>query len=146
MEECGSSPFSDMGISGDLFYYLADQRCRVGVKTSPYDMGERGTVAGVSIRRSCVPDDHRNQLQSPRNCLPAGGVEEFIAGMAKTRGTTPSEVEKEFFQTVRASSLLKRFASVDEVAALVAFVASPVSSATNGAAMRVEGGVLRSIF
>src|SRR5258706_14792994 len=74
------------------------------------------------------------------------GVEEFIGKMAKARGITPSDVEKEFFQTVRPSSLLKRFASVDEVAAMVAFVASPLSSATNGAALRVEGGVLNTIF
>ena len=55
-------------------------------------------------------------------------------------------MEKEFFKTARPSSLLQRFAITDEVAALVAFVASLLSSATNGAALRVEGGVLRSIF
>lgn len=65
--------------------------------------------------------------------------------MAKSRNVALSMVEKEFFETVRPSSLLKRFATTDEVAALVAFVASPLSSATNGAALRVEGGVIRSI-
>jgi NAD(P)-dependent dehydrogenase (short-subunit alcohol dehydrogenase family) len=55
-------------------------------------------------------------------------------------------VEKDFFKTVRPSSLLQRFATIEEVAAFVAFVASPLSSATNGAALRVEGGVVRSIF
>jgi NAD(P)-dependent dehydrogenase (short-subunit alcohol dehydrogenase family) len=55
-------------------------------------------------------------------------------------------VEKEFFETVRPSSLLKRFATTEEVAALVVFVASPLSSATNGAALRVDGGVVRSIM
>jgi NAD(P)-dependent dehydrogenase (short-subunit alcohol dehydrogenase family) len=55
-------------------------------------------------------------------------------------------IEKEFFQNVRPSSLLQRFATVDEVAAMVAFVASPLSSATNGAALRVDGGVIRSIL
>jgi len=74
------------------------------------------------------------------------GVEKFIAVMAKSRNTTPAEVEQEFFRTVRASSLLQRFATTDEVAALVVFVASPLSSATNGAALRVEGGVVRSIL
>jgi len=54
--------------------------------------------------------------------------------------------EKEFFATIRPSSLLKRFASADEVASLVTFIASPLSSATNGAALRVDGGVLRSII
>jgi NAD(P)-dependent dehydrogenase (short-subunit alcohol dehydrogenase family) len=74
------------------------------------------------------------------------GVEEFIVSMAESKGATPALIEKEFFSAARPSSLLQRFATTDEVAALVAFVASPLSSATNGAAFRVEGGVLRSIF
>ena len=74
------------------------------------------------------------------------GVEQFVNDMAKSRHVEPSVVEKEFFETVRPSSLLKRFATTDEVAALVAFVASPLSSATNGAALRVDGGVVRSIM
>jgi NAD(P)-dependent dehydrogenase (short-subunit alcohol dehydrogenase family) len=74
------------------------------------------------------------------------GVEQFIADVARTRGIAATQVEKEFFSTVRPSSLLQRFATIEEVAALVAFVASPLSSATNGAALRVEGGLLRSIL
>ena len=74
------------------------------------------------------------------------GVEKFVGDMAKSRGVEPSVVEREFFETVRPSSLLKRFATTEEVAALVAFVASPLSSATNGAALRVDGGLVRSIF
>ena len=66
--------------------------------------------------------------------------------MAKTRGATPAEVEQEFFRSVRPSSLLQRFARTEEVAALVAFVASLLSSATNGAALRVEGGFVGSIL
>jgi NAD(P)-dependent dehydrogenase (short-subunit alcohol dehydrogenase family) len=74
------------------------------------------------------------------------GVEEFIADLAKAKRMTPAEVEKEFFTTARPSSLLRRFATPDEVAALVAFVASPLASATNGAALRADGGVVRSIL
>jgi NAD(P)-dependent dehydrogenase (short-subunit alcohol dehydrogenase family) len=74
------------------------------------------------------------------------GVEEFIASMAKSKGVTPAAAEKDFFPTVRPSSLLQRFATCDEVAALVTFVSSPQASAINGAALRVEGGVVRSIF
>jgi len=55
-------------------------------------------------------------------------------------------VEQEFFKNIRPSSLLRRFAAPEEVAALVTFVASPLSSATNGAALRVDGGVVRSII
>jgi len=54
------------------------------------------------------------------------------------------EVEREFFRTMRPTSLLRRFATPAEVAALVAFVASGLSAATNGAALRVDGGVVRS--
>jgi NAD(P)-dependent dehydrogenase (short-subunit alcohol dehydrogenase family) len=74
------------------------------------------------------------------------GVEKFISDMARAKNVAPDKIEKEFFRTTRPSSLLQRFATTDEVAALVAFVASPLSLATNGAALRVEGGLLRSIF
>jgi NAD(P)-dependent dehydrogenase (short-subunit alcohol dehydrogenase family) len=74
------------------------------------------------------------------------GVEQFVKDMATSQGVTPEHVEQEFFKTVRPSSLIKRFARPDEVAAMVTFVCSPVASATNGAALRVEGGVVRSII
>src|SRR5947207_9924060 len=74
------------------------------------------------------------------------GVEQFLDQIAQSRGIEQSVVEKEFFETVRSGSLLKRFASTDEVALLVTFIASPLSAATNGAALRVDGGVIRSIF
>ena len=73
------------------------------------------------------------------------GVEDFIQGLAQDQSIPPEQVEQEFFEKMRPSSLLKRFATPEEVAALVAFVASPLSSATNGAALRVDGGVVRSI-
>jgi NAD(P)-dependent dehydrogenase (short-subunit alcohol dehydrogenase family) len=72
------------------------------------------------------------------------GVETFVEGLAKQQGVDAASVEKEFFKSVRPSSLLKRFATPKEVAALVAFVVSPLASATNGAALRVDGGVIRS--
>ncbi|MGJ5634704.1 SDR family NAD(P)-dependent oxidoreductase [Nostoc sp. CALU 1950] len=73
------------------------------------------------------------------------GVEEFIVNLAQERGISPTEVEAEFFQNVRPSSLIKRFATNEEVAAIVVYLSSPVASATNGAALRVDGGVIRSI-
>jgi NAD(P)-dependent dehydrogenase (short-subunit alcohol dehydrogenase family) len=72
------------------------------------------------------------------------GVEAFVGELSG--GKPFEEFEKEFFEKVRPSSLIKRFASVDEVASLVAYVASPLSSATTGAALRVEGGILKSPF
>jgi NAD(P)-dependent dehydrogenase (short-subunit alcohol dehydrogenase family) len=74
------------------------------------------------------------------------GVGVFLEQMAEQQGTTAAALEPQFLQTVRPSSLLKRFATTEEVAAMVLYVASPVSSATNGAALRVEGGVVRSIL
>jgi len=74
------------------------------------------------------------------------GVEGFVENMAANRGTDRATMEQEFFQNVRPSSLLRRFATPEEVAAMVTFVASPRSAATNGAALRVDGGVVRSII
>ncbi|GBE91431.1 3-hydroxybutyrate dehydrogenase [Nostoc cycadae WK-1] len=74
------------------------------------------------------------------------GVEEFITQMGKEKGISASEVEAEFFQKVRPSSLIQRFATNEEVATLVAYLSSPLASATNGAAVRVDGGVIRSII
>jgi NAD(P)-dependent dehydrogenase (short-subunit alcohol dehydrogenase family) len=65
--------------------------------------------------------------------------------LASSPNATPEQAEKEFFQKYRSSSLLQRLIEDSEVATLVAYVASPLSAATNGAALRVEGGLLRSI-
>ena len=54
--------------------------------------------------------------------------------------------EKEFFEKIRPTSLIKRFATVEEVASMVAYIASPLASATTGAALRVDGGVIKSAF
>ena len=72
------------------------------------------------------------------------GVDAFVDSMARQQHKTRADVEKDFFLNARPSSLLKRFAAVDEVAALVAYVAGELSSATNGAALRVDGGVIRA--
>jgi NAD(P)-dependent dehydrogenase (short-subunit alcohol dehydrogenase family) len=74
----------------------------------------------------------------------SAGVEEFVDQLS---GGKPFDLfEKEFFQKVRPSSLLKRFETPEEIASLVTFVCSPLASAINGAALRVDGGVVRSCF
>ena len=72
------------------------------------------------------------------------GVTDFVDKLASTAKQTSEEFEKEFFRNVRPTSLLQRFATVDEVANMVAYLCSPLASATNGAAMRVDGGVVRA--
>jgi NAD(P)-dependent dehydrogenase (short-subunit alcohol dehydrogenase family) len=73
------------------------------------------------------------------------GVETFVAQLAEGQSTDTATIEKEFFRTGRPSSLLQRFISPEEVASLIVFACSPRSSAINGAALRVEGGIVRSI-
>jgi NAD(P)-dependent dehydrogenase (short-subunit alcohol dehydrogenase family) len=73
------------------------------------------------------------------------GVTDFVKNLAKGQGLDAASVEREFFRNARPSSLIQRFATPSEVAALVAFVSSPLASAINGAALRVDGGVVRTI-
>jgi NAD(P)-dependent dehydrogenase (short-subunit alcohol dehydrogenase family) len=72
------------------------------------------------------------------------GVEDFVDALAKKEGKSFAEFEKEFFEKVRPTSLIKRFATPEEVATMVAYVASPLASATTGAALRVDGGVIKA--
>src|SRR6266478_5730083 len=74
------------------------------------------------------------------------GVGTFVQQLAQEQRITVEEMEKQFFEKARPSSLIKRFIRPEEVASLVAYVCSPLSAATNGAALRVDGGVVRSIF
>jgi NAD(P)-dependent dehydrogenase (short-subunit alcohol dehydrogenase family) len=74
------------------------------------------------------------------------GASNFIENLARDQKTTRQEVEREFFQNMRPTSLLKRMIEPEEVANLVTFVCSPLSAAINGAALRADGGVVRSII
>jgi NAD(P)-dependent dehydrogenase (short-subunit alcohol dehydrogenase family) len=93
------------------------------------------TTAGTGVTvNSVLPGPTRSE-----------GVGTFVEQMARQRGTDFAAMEREFFQTARPSSLLQRFASVEEVANMILYVCSAASSATNGAALRVDGGVVRAI-
>jgi NAD(P)-dependent dehydrogenase (short-subunit alcohol dehydrogenase family) len=74
------------------------------------------------------------------------GVGDFVSGLAEQQGKSFEEVEKEFFKEARPTSLIKRFAAPEEIASLVTYIASPLASATIGAALRVDGGVVKSVF
>jgi NAD(P)-dependent dehydrogenase (short-subunit alcohol dehydrogenase family) len=74
------------------------------------------------------------------------GLGDFIGDLAKSQGKTFEQAERDFFREARPTSLLKRFATTAEVASLVTYIASPLASATTGAALRVDGGLIKSAF
>jgi NAD(P)-dependent dehydrogenase (short-subunit alcohol dehydrogenase family) len=74
------------------------------------------------------------------------GVGNFLRSMSMKTNPTPAEAQQEFFEKHRSSSLLQRLIDPVEIANLTAFLASPLSSATNGAALRVDGGLVRTIY
>lgn len=74
------------------------------------------------------------------------GVGTFIEDLARAGNVSTAEVEEDFFKNLRPSSLLQRFASIEEVASTVTYYVSPLASATNGASIRVEGGLVKSIL
>ena len=74
------------------------------------------------------------------------GAQQFLTEVAQRENSTQQEVEADFFTTVRTSSLLQRFATVEEVASMVAYLVSPLAVATNGAALKVDGGSMGGII
>jgi NAD(P)-dependent dehydrogenase (short-subunit alcohol dehydrogenase family) len=118
-------------IPGEMVHYGMTKTAQVAVAR-----GIAESVAGTGVTVNSV-------LVGP---TASEGVAGFVDGMAKQQGISSGEVEKQFFSTVRPSSLLKRFETPEEVAAVVAFVASTQAITINGAAVRAEAGVVRSIF
>jgi NAD(P)-dependent dehydrogenase (short-subunit alcohol dehydrogenase family) len=122
---------SGMHIPAEMVHYGMTKAAQIAVAR-----GIAETVAGTGITvNSVLPGPTRSR-----------GVGDFVASLAKEQGKTADEFEKEFFATVRPTSLIKRFASTQEVAAMVAYLASPLASATTGAALRVDGGAVKSAF
>ncbi|MET0012152.1 MAG: SDR family oxidoreductase [Sedimenticola sp.] len=72
------------------------------------------------------------------------GVETFVKQIADQQGMTFDEMEKEFFENIRPSSLIQRFASPEEDANMIVYLCGVGAAATNGAAVRVDGGVVRA--
>lgn len=73
------------------------------------------------------------------------GIGEFLRNVAADASAPAAQIEAEFFEEHRATSLLRRLIDPDEIAALVAYISSPLSIATNGAAVRAEGGLLPTL-
>ena len=122
---------SGVQIPAEMVHYGMTKAAQIAVAR-----GIAETVAGTGITvNSVLPGPTRSR-----------GVGDFVDALAKEQGKSAAEFEKEFFEHVRPTSLIKRFGTTQEVASLVAYVASPLSSATTGAALRVDGGTVKSAF
>jgi len=122
---------SAVQIPTEMIHYGMTKTAQIAVSR-----GLAEHVAGTGITVNAV-------LPGPTK---SRGVGDFVNELAKKEGKTFEEFEKDFFATIRPTSLIKRFASTEEVASLVAYVASPLASATTGSALRVDGGVVKSAF
>ena len=122
---------SGVQIPAEMVHYGMTKTAQVAVAR-----GIAESVAGSGVTVNSV-------LAGPTE---SEGVGVFVGALAQQQKKSKAQVEKEFFEHARPSSLLKRFATVDEVAAMVTFLASELSSATNGSAVRVDGGVVRAIL
>jgi NAD(P)-dependent dehydrogenase (short-subunit alcohol dehydrogenase family) len=122
---------SAVQIPKEMIHYGMTKTAQLAVSR-----GLAEAVAGTGITVNSV-------LPGPTKSRGAG---EFLGSLARAEGKPLAAVETEFLDKSRPTSLIKRFATPEEVAALVAYVASPLASATTGAALRVDGGVLKSAF
>ena len=122
---------SGVNIPSEMIHYGVTKTAQIAVARGLVE-----TTVGTKITVNSV-------LPGP---TASEGVEQFIKEMAKQSNTNAESVEKELFEKIRPTSLLKRLATSEEVASMVAYVCSPLAAATNGAAHRVDGGVVRSIL
>ena len=122
---------SAINIPAEMIHYGMTKSAQISIARG---LAETTVSTGVTVN-SVLPGPTRSE-----------GVATFVEQLAKEQGLTFQEMERQFFETARPTSLLKRFIDPEEVAALVVYLSSPLSSATNGAALRVEGGVVRSMI
>jgi NAD(P)-dependent dehydrogenase (short-subunit alcohol dehydrogenase family) len=121
---------SGVQIPAEMVHYGTTKTAQLAVSR-----GLAETLAGTGVTVNAVlPGPTRSE-----------GVGDFFAKIAAEQGVTQDQVERDFINTHRPSSLIKRLATVDEVANLCVYLASEQASATTGAAVRVDGGVVRSI-
>ena len=122
---------SGLQIPVELIHYGMTKTAQIAIARG---LAEATAGTGITVN-SVLPGPTRSR-----------GVEDFVEALASGEGKTFEAFETEFFDKVRPTSLIKRFATPEEVASLVAYVASPLASATTGAALRVDGGVVKSAF
>ncbi|MBR1216609.1 SDR family oxidoreductase [Bradyrhizobium sp. U87765 SZCCT0131] len=126
-------------ISSESGLHIPQEMVHYGVTKAAQIAAARGiaeSVAGTAITVNSV-------LPGPTK---SRGIVDFVEALPGSGGKSFAQFEAEFFEKVRPTSLIKRFTQPEEIAAMVAYVASPLSSATNGAALRVDGGVVKSAF
>jgi hypothetical protein len=121
---------SALQIPAEMIHYGMTKTAQLAVARG---LAETTAGTGVTVN-SVLPGPTRSE-----------GVGDFVERMARQQGVDFETMEREFFETARPSSLLQRFASVDEVANMIVYACSGAASATNGAALRVDGGVVRAI-
>jgi NAD(P)-dependent dehydrogenase (short-subunit alcohol dehydrogenase family) len=121
---------SAVQIPGEMIHYGTTKTAQLAVAR-----GLAETLVGTGVTVNSV-------LPGPTS---SEGVGAFVAQMAEASGVDAAAVERDFFKNARPSSILQRFATPDEVAAMIAYVCSARASATTGAALRVDGGVVRAI-
>jgi NAD(P)-dependent dehydrogenase (short-subunit alcohol dehydrogenase family) len=122
---------SALQIPAEMIHYGMTKTAQLAVSR-----GLAESLAGTGITVNSV-------LPGPTK---SRGVGDFVGELAKAGGKSFEQMEKEFFEKVRPTSLIKRFSTPEEVASLVTYVASPLSSSVNGAALRVDGGTTKSAF
>lgn len=122
---------SAVQIPAEMVHYGMTKTAQVAVAR-----GIAESLAGTGVTANTV-------LAGP---TASEGVAGFVEDLATQQKKSRQQIEEEFFKFVRPTSLLNRFATVDEVAAMVTYLASELSSATNGAALRADGGVVKAIL
>src|ERR1700737_1254517 len=121
---------SALNIPKEMIHYGTTKTAQLAVSRGLAEM-TRGTAVTVN---SVLPGPTMSE-----------GVEAFVKELAKPKGPSVEEAASQFVKQHRPTSLLQRFASVEEIANMVVYVASKESSATNGAALRAEGGIVKTI-
>jgi NAD(P)-dependent dehydrogenase (short-subunit alcohol dehydrogenase family) len=128
---------------GRIIFISSESALQIPLDSVPYGMSK---AAQIAVARGIAEGCARTGV-TVNSILPGPTMDSDDPRSAARFGGRPmADVEGQFFQNQRPTSIIKRFARTEEVASLVAYVASPRSSATTGAALRVDGGVVKSAF